>query len=202
MDDVLWSKECVAKTTPNLAHEKGTQIDDGELETKLCLFKILKKWSRWAAAVLLLHFHTCVPWQIGDCTPITPYLMHVCISWTKRVGPNFNLLSRNLHISAPIHLPHLLLLPSPGLQDLAWRKALLLNSILDHMGTVFLKLFQEQPSMQCIVVPFNRHEAVKVTRNVGILGCIWQLYLTLNFNWFSIYTTTMPSKSDFFNKMA
>ena len=29
------------------------------------------------------------------------------------------------------------------------------------------------------VVPFNRHEAVKVTRNVRILGCIWQLYLTL-----------------------
>ena len=47
--------------------------------------------------------------------PHHSYLMHVCILWTKRVGPNFNLLSRNLHISAPIHLPHLLLLPSPGL---------------------------------------------------------------------------------------
>ena len=40
--------------------------------------------------------------------------------------------------------------------------------------------------MQCNVLPFNRHETVKVTRNVGILGCIWQLYLTLNFKWFSI----------------
>ena len=65
--------------------------------------------------VLQLLLGVCVPWRIGDCTPITPYPMHVCILWTKRVGPNFNLLSRNLHISAPIHLPHLLLLPSPGL---------------------------------------------------------------------------------------
>ena len=26
--------------------------------------------------------------------------------------------------------------------------------------------------LQCNVVPFNRNEAVKMTRNVGILGCI------------------------------
>ena len=155
--------------------------------------KSWKKWSRWAG-VLLLHFHTCVPWRIGDCTPITPYLMHVCILWTKRVGPNFNLLSRNLHISAPIHLPHLLLLPFPGLS----LKKSALTSILyitmrlkpicnhDHLGKVFLKLWTRATfnAVQCNVVPFNRHEAVKVTRNVEILGCIWQLFLTLNFNWF------------------
>ena len=134
--------------------------------------KSWKKWSRWAAAVLLLHFHTCVPWQIGECTPITLYLMHVCILWTKRVGPNFNLLSRNLHISAPIHLPHLLLLPSsPGLQDLAWRKALLLNSILSHfqhMGIVFLK-FVSRATFNAFSVMLCSSIAIKLSKWQGML---------------------------------
>ena len=93
------------------------------------------------------------------------------------------------------------------LLDLAWRKPLLFNSILDlrkitmktnlRLWKIFLKFFASKPWMQLHSVPFNCHEIVKMTRRVKILGCLWQLYLTLDLNWFSFSTTRLPPKTDF-----
>ena len=65
------------------------------------------------------------------------------------------------------------------------------------MGKIFLKCFASQPLMQLHSVPLNFHEIVKMTRRVKILGCLWQLDLTLNSNWFSISTTRLPLKPDY-----